>query len=244
MYYDRKTNTWDDRACGTSGNTRCVKMDCHLSGTHYSLLGFFKEPSYGDWMDQLFNNEGDCVWTDDEYKFMQMNRDVWPEQCTDTGLYDSAGSSIYYDIKPSRYGEFEIGLYNDTACIEAYQGKKTVLEVTKEMVCSMDNATHPCSSRHTNYHNALKYANSHNTGNSTFDSTGDIWELASSLEEWNFGFDVFKQCQPCKAYDLTTIVAGIDYVRSHDGSRYNYTSANAEGEVFQCNSNANVNQVS
>jgi hypothetical protein len=47
-------------------NARCAKMDCHLSDTHWSLLGFFKHKDYDDWMEQLFKHEGICVWTDEE----------------------------------------------------------------------------------------------------------------------------------------------------------------------------------
>ena len=252
MYYDRKSNVWDDRACRGGSSTRCVKLDCHLSNTHFSLLGFFKEPSYGTWMDTLLMNQGDCVTTDDEYKILQENRDVWPDQCTASGVSDKTGTAIYYDIKPSKYGELAIGLYNDTACIQEYKGSLSVLQVTKEIVCSADNTTHPCSTSHTNYHQAVSYAMTHSSENATsIDTHGDIWELASSLEDWNAGFDVFKQCQPCKAFDLTTIVAGIDYSKGTGAARYNVTSAamNSEAEedqqFFQCdNTNMDVNQVS
>lgn len=69
QFYDRSTNSWDKTTCmyDTNGaNARCAKMDCHLSDTHWSLLGFFKHKDYDDWMEQLFKHEGICVWTDEE----------------------------------------------------------------------------------------------------------------------------------------------------------------------------------
>ena len=48
MYYDRHKGVWDDYACQCNPGGRCVKMDCHLPDTHFSLLGFFKEPRYDE----------------------------------------------------------------------------------------------------------------------------------------------------------------------------------------------------
>lgn len=49
-YYNINTGDWNDKAC-QYGVGRCVKMDCHLPDTHFSLLGFFKHDSqaYGEW---------------------------------------------------------------------------------------------------------------------------------------------------------------------------------------------------
>jgi hypothetical protein len=220
-------------------------MDCHLASTHYSLLGFFKEPAYGDWMDQLFTLEGDCVWTDDEYEFMLGNRDVWPDQCTETGITDSTGTAIYYDVKPSKYGEFMLGLYNDTSCIHEYKGGLSLLQVTKMMSCTNSAVEgHPCSTAKTNYNDAVKALKSKGIEVNATEAT--VWELASNLDEWNSAFDVFKQCQPCKAYDLTNIVAGVNYIKNANGTRYDNQIAGEDQEVFRCHNvgnYANVNQV-
>ena len=45
-------------------------------------------------------------------------------------------------------------------------------------------------------------------------------DVEKQLATWNSAFDVFKYCQPCKAYDLVSIVAGSDAERNGTGSRY------------------------
>lgn len=55
QFYDRSTQRWDATSCGKN-HGRCAKMDCHLPSTHFKLLGFFKEPNYHEWMEQLFKH--------------------------------------------------------------------------------------------------------------------------------------------------------------------------------------------
>lgn len=134
-YYDRHSKRWSDKACKDGDATRCVKMDCHLPDTHFTLLGFFKEPNYGEWMEQLFKHEGDCVWTDDEYRFMQQNREAWPNGCTPTIYTDPHNHTIYFDVKPAKYGSMNIGLYIDELCIHDYKGSMTAEQVLQGMYC-------------------------------------------------------------------------------------------------------------
>ena len=111
-YYDRNTGRYSYSACKQrdeeNSSDRCVKMDCHEPDTHYSLLGFFKEPYYDEWMEQLFKHEGDCLWSDDECNFMQKNRDYWPTGCTisntEATLHTGKTGYLYYDLKPLPYG--------------------------------------------------------------------------------------------------------------------------------------------
>lgn len=150
----------------------------------------------------------------------------------------------------------------------------SVLQFAKNYVCGYANnngnnnggrklAANICSTSHTNYNDAKKYLESQgyqvekncNDDDQDCDreDRGDIWELASNLEEWNRAFDVWKQCQPCKTYDLTNVVAGFNYERSMDGTRYNWTSnAMADGdgggdddgeEVFHCHDDAGYDDV-
>jgi hypothetical protein len=177
-FYNRKNDHWDDSACAYENSTRCVKMDCHLPNTNFTLLGFFKEPNYDEWMEQLFKHEGDCLWTDEEYQFMQDNRDVWPQGCTLSGLnataVNSYGSSftlgIYYDIKPSHYGKMDIGLYTDGLCIHEYTGNEpTVEEVVKTAMCGDDGGD--CDDT---------------------DDDGNLLELVNYIAQWNDAFDVYK----------------------------------------------------
>lgn len=169
-------------------------MDCHDPNTEWSLLGFFKEPNYHEWMEQLFKHEGDCVWTDEEYKFMQKNREQWPSSCTITNTTVN-GKYLYYDIKPEPFGSMGIGLYTDSKCIEEYKSKRKPI-TAEEVLINM-------------------YGIYGGGGDQ-----GSLVRLGKQLQTWNNAFDVFKYCNPCKAYDLVDIVAGSNYQRNVTGSRY------------------------
>jgi hypothetical protein len=175
-------------------------------------------------MEQLFKHEGDCVWTDAEYEFMQGNREAWPTSCTQTMFSDTDDdgnkSTIYYDIKPMPYGEMGIGLYTDTDCIHEYGGGLGVDKVVQTMG---------------QFYNESQ---AYNSGNNNGDGMSS---LAQELQSWNKAFEVYKQCQPCKAYDLTKIVAGSGYRANTNGNRYDYYYANQNNGGDNYNNNANQN---
>ncbi|CAB9517584.1 expressed unknown protein [Seminavis robusta] len=166
QFYDRKAQHWHADSCHNKTG-RCARMDCHLKDTHFELLGFFKEPNYHEWMEQLFKHQGVCLWTDNEYSFMDTDRYLWPCSCSSIGQTDEEGNALYYDTKPMPEGRIGLGLYTDSRCKHDYTGEKDILQVLQ--------------------------------------SAGD-YESASALqkglEDWNDAFDVFKVCQPCKAYNL------------------------------------------
>lgn len=68
QFYDRQNHRWDATSCKSEKNGRCARMDCHLKDTHFKLLGFFKEPNYHEWMEQLFKHQGVCLWTNEEVR--------------------------------------------------------------------------------------------------------------------------------------------------------------------------------
>lgn len=179
-YYDRSSGRYNDAACKAADSTRCVKMDCHEPGTHYSLLGFFKHAQYDTFLDALFGYQGDCVWTDDEYKFMMMAANgggdggdggdassSWPlnGQCTATAV-----DGVYYDMKPATGGNIDIGLYEDDKCGSEYSGN----DVTVDDVWA----------------------------SSSSDGSG----RAGQLKAWNAALDAFKVCTPCVTYDLVSLI--------------------------------------
>lgn len=133
MYYDRVHKKWNNAACKESGSNRCVRMDCHEPTSHYKLLGTFKEPDYGTFLEQLFQYQGDCIWTDEEYKQMQGNLNAWPQECT------QSQSGIYYHIKPESGGSMGIGLYSDELCSEEYVGDVSVEDVLSQEGNNDDN---------------------------------------------------------------------------------------------------------
>ena len=203
QFYDRHSNQWYDTAC--QENSRCVKMDCHLPSTHWSLLGYFKEPNYDQWMDELFTSQGGCVWTESEFELMQqsLEQDDWPPtQCTRSEVMKN-GYYLYYDMKPDVGGNMTIGLYIDSSCSVEWDSSGST----------------------TTYEDVIYY-------NNDDDDCGDdgCGSLVEVLKAWNEAFDVFKQCQPCKAYDLTSIVAGVNYQRN---SSY-YDDASDDEEAYAC----------
>jgi hypothetical protein len=113
--YDPHAGQWDSSGCEADDDdeNRCVKMDCHLEGTEFELLGMFMEPSLENWFGQLFKHEGYCIWTGDEYDFMQDARESWPEGCSQSYI-----SGLYYSAKPVESGGMGIGAYTDSLCTQ------------------------------------------------------------------------------------------------------------------------------
>ena len=178
----------------------------HVS--NFKLLGFFKEPNYHEWMEQLFKHQGVCLWTDSEYYFMQTDRYLWPCYCTTTNIQDEDGNTLYYDTKPMPEGRIGLGLYTDWRCKDDYLGDMEVADVLKNVEGDNNN------------------------------EYGSVYDLEQSLSKWNDAFDVYKVCQPCKAYDL-----GYNPDLSSGSSRQGGDDDN--GEVFDCFDDAdyvNVNQ--
>lgn len=179
QFYNRKKDSWRNNTC-SADNERCVKMDCHLPDTHFQLLGYFKEPNWAQWMEQLFKHEGVCIWTSSEYTFMQNYREVWPEGCTATEIKVD-GNYLYYDMKPQHYAGMGIGLYTDSRCSVDYTGDL----YTPENILYNE----------------------------------DVYGLIKYNDDWNSAFDIYKTCQPCKAYSL----ASSSYTCSDDAG---YTNVN------------------
>jgi hypothetical protein len=238
MYYDRRNNVWDKSACINVGNKeRCVKMDCHLPhSSHYTLLGYFKEPSYDQWIKTLTKYQGDCIWTDNEYTTMnRLSRTAWPKICTASIYTTKNDQVVYYDMHPMEYGSIAIGLYTDDKCTKEYIGPITPQEVLTGMVCG----------------GYVDGGDDHdwNCGGSTATSMPSATSVSSStpyslpdhLQLFNSAFDALKQCQPCKAYDLTSMVAGRKYRSNTDvrhPERQNYDSDQFYPN-FMCNANYN-----
>jgi hypothetical protein len=125
--YDPHAGEWDTSGCELDGDddSRCVKMDCHLEGTEFELLGIFKEPETYEWFAQLFKHEGNCVWTEDEYDFMSENLENWPEGCSESSI-----SGLYYSTKPIEGGGMGIGAYTDYLCTQESNAEVDVYELT------------------------------------------------------------------------------------------------------------------
>lgn len=120
QFYDLTSNTWDDSTCYANGrgNSRCALMDCHAPSTDMELVGVFKESDgMYDWTEQLFKHEGMCIWNDDDtYETMETWMGKWPTYCTQLGVTDSKGQTIYMAIKPIAEGNMTVAIYADSGC--------------------------------------------------------------------------------------------------------------------------------
>ena len=156
-------------------------MDCHLPGTEFELLGFFKESSTRDFMDQLFKHEGYCTWFPEEYEFMQAHQRVWPRGCTP--LYVD---NLFMDVKPMPGGDWSIGIYTDEICTQDYGG--SAMRVIKKAYANDDRDEH-ASGNH---------------------EEGDLLSLISSMDYWNDAMSFWKQCNPCRTYNIGNGQGGIE----------------------------------
>ena len=127
IFYDRHRKRWNDSQCNGGDDSRCVKMDCHdPSSKNFKLIGVYKDHKIGNFLENMIDYSGDCVWNDNEYKFMQaMNNDdnnnnnvaYWPpKKCT--AFKNGHG---YYDVIPTSGGTLELAVYNDASCTIPYE---------------------------------------------------------------------------------------------------------------------------
>jgi len=87
-----------------------------------------------DFLQLLAQHQGSCTWSETRANAMDDGLEWLPQQCTQTEtiVHDTDGSSTYvkFDIKPTRGGGIDIGLYTDYKCSEEYVGSEvTVYEV-------------------------------------------------------------------------------------------------------------------
>ena len=201
--WDQHKNSWDRSGCGVTGGNRCVNMDCHLPETHMALIGYFKEPNFADWMEQLFKHEGICAWNYwngcDTYESMQEMREAWPEECTEV---DHNGEAIYYDIAPQPEGRMAIGLYTDARCSQDYQGTATVAQVLKIATGDDDYQNYDQEQYYGEQqaYNAdgdamiQQYCSENKEGGDDHE-LNDAYRVTRNIEIWNDAFDQWKYCQ-------------------------------------------------
>ncbi|CAB9515996.1 expressed unknown protein [Seminavis robusta] len=238
-YYDPYSGAWDDSACDVHGNGRCAPMDCHLSNTTtWKLMGVFKEASYfGDdaFFEQLFKHEGVCLWNDDDlYEFMSESREEkWTQGCVNTGIQ---GNGYYFD--DSSYGN-DNGNYLYLDLKPTWNGNMTYGLYT-DSACKYE------------------YEGLDIDPDSVSASMGLLY--GSYLEAWNDALEVYKVCQPCKAYNLqqqssswqyNSSAGAYQYYKndddddSHDDNDDDSLANDPNEGYFQCDDDAgysNVNQ--
>ena len=201
-------------------------MDCHLSNTTtWKLMGVFKEASYfgnDAFFEQLFKHEGVCVWNDDSvYEFMSEARsDAWTQGCVSTGI---KGNSYFFDSSSSSSSSSSGSNYLYIDLKPTWNGNMTYGLYT-DQYCKKEYEGLDVDVDKVAKNMGLLYGN--------------------TLTKWNDALEIFKVCQPCRAYNLeNNFDMGYDSGRRLDGDYSYYDDVN-EG-FFQCRDDAgytNVNQ--
>jgi hypothetical protein len=99
-------------------------MDCHLEGTAYKPLGYFRQANPVEFISLLAKHQGSCALSDGQINAMT-NAIAWlPQGCTLSTTALSDGSYLYYDFKPTTGGGVEVALYADESCSVEYSGSE------------------------------------------------------------------------------------------------------------------------
>jgi len=192
-------------------------------------MGVFKEASYfgnDAFFEQLFKHEGYCLWDDDDvYDFMSESReDRWTQGCVSTGIQ---GDAYFFDSSSSS-GNY---IYLDLK--PTWNGNMTYGLYT-DPTCKTE------------------YEGLDINVDTVSASMGLLY--GSYLQQWNDALEVYKVCQPCRAYNINNQYSTWSYSSSngyyaqandddHSGDDVDADDPN-EG-FFQCNDDAgytNVNQ--
>ncbi|CAB9531194.1 expressed unknown protein (Partial), partial [Seminavis robusta] len=153
---------------------RCVRMDCHEPNTHFKLVGVYKEADgFVDWAEQLFKHQGYCLWSENDYEWMESYREFWPTYCRQLYYSGYNGETLYMDLRPQAEGDITIGIFEDELCVT--------------------NSSYTFADYIQMYYNYYGY----------YDKGYEVsqtWQYA--INTWNSYMDVYKVCQPCRAYNL------------------------------------------
>lgn len=136
-------------------------------------------------------------------------RKKWPMDCTNSGVKDEKGKHLYFDMKPLPGAYVTLGLYTDERCSEDYTGRKDILKVIEHY----DSLTTKKEENYTKYHNQQNNQNNeHHDEHHHEDEQNFVYhaDLLEYMDDWNYLMNVYKQCQPCKAYNLSWVY-GSDF---------------------------------
>jgi hypothetical protein len=115
QYYNFSSGDYSREFCKTR---RCVRMDCHEPNTHFQLVGVYKEADgLVDWAEQLFKHQGSCLWSEDDYEFMEGYRERFPTYCRKLYYSGANGETLYMDLRPQGEGNISIGIFEDELCV-------------------------------------------------------------------------------------------------------------------------------
>lgn len=229
QFYDWKTDTWDKSTCRTS---RCAKMDCHARGSHWQLVGVFKETDgLTDWAEQLFKHEGYCLWDADkegggsndrnqnknnddgsgDYDFMSARREKWVSSCSMLYMKDLYGKAVYRDTRPLAGGNMTDALYYDDKC-----SQRAAMSWPEYIIAWF----------------TYYYSNAENGR-----LVAQSW--MASTQRWNELMTDYKICQPCRAYNKVVTSSDEGQGGGGGGGGHRFLNNDGEGEEEQWGYNCN-----
>lgn len=214
--FDTSKGYYDSTACNKHGNGNCKLMDCHDPYTqNWKLIGVFKEASFFG---------GDAFF---EQLFKHEGTCLWNDEDTyeymNTARQSWTSGCLSTGIQTGTKNQYgDDNLYIDLK--PTYNGNMTYALYT-DYVCSVE-------------YEGYKY---------NVDAVAAKMGLlyGSYMQQWNDAMEVFKVCQPCRAYNLQTSSSSSSKYSSSSSWKKKYynnrdlSSADEESERELGNNNNN-----
>jgi hypothetical protein len=190
--FDTQKGYYDSTACNTHGNGNCKLMDCHdPSSTNWKLIGVFKEASFFG---------GDAFF---EQLFKHEGVCLWNDD------------DIYEFMSEQRQSGFSSGCLNtgvETGHFNEYGDDYLYIDLKPTYNGNMTYALY------TDYVCSVEYDGNGYNVDSIAANMGLLY--GTYLETWNNAMEVFKVCQPCRAYNLQN--SGSSRYKSSSSSSKSY----------------------
>jgi len=185
--------------CDDGGGT-CSSLDCHDPDTEWILLGVYRQEFY-----QFIEQISKHVWAIDSYEYAvalaglayMTDYDCWQVQDQNDGSYFYAGT------KPTQFGRFEMGLYVDEYCLEAYDGGAYTYD-NMGMGSDLNLGSKDETGCSNNGDRRLEDGGGEGDGGGggDCDELENYWDSTQeyTLTNLNNVYDTFKYCTPCMDY--------------------------------------------
>jgi hypothetical protein len=173
--YDTANGYYDSTACTTHGNGNCKLMDCHdPTSTNWKLIGVFKEASF-------FGNDAFF-----EQLFKHEGVCLWNDE------------DLYEFMSETREGSWSSGCLPTGVSTGQSNGSGGTSQLYIDLKPTYNgNMTYAL---YTDYICAAEYEGYQYNVESIAANMGLLY--GSYMEQWNNAMEVFKVCQPCRAYNL------------------------------------------
>ena len=226
QFYNHNTGTYDDDFCQTE---RCVPLDCHEPDTHFELVGVFKETDGLTWFtEQLFKHQGYCLWNNHQYEFMQTYQSYLPTYCTQLFLPNHKDEPLWINVEPQPQANVGIGVYLDDKCTQP--SKKTSLQDYIELFYKVGGGNAADNNSGDNSRDDNSEEEEVLDGKQRGKQMAKAWMKA--LKKWNQHMNIYKTCQPCRAYSLSSS-GGNAYDNNNNYNNYRFLNEDGEGDSEQ-----------